>query len=105
MYNVDEEIQKVLVDTNQQLNDMQLENLKKELKHSFENYQKTMKYMVADAPIDILCLPKAIEQILFDNGLLRVYDLFDVDFTKIKGLGEGRIRQLTARLDQFFSML
>ena len=105
MYNVDEEIQKVLADTNQQLNDMQLEKLKKELKHSFENYQKTMKYMVADAPIEVLCLSKSLEKILLDNGLLRVYDLFDVDFVKIKGLGVSRIKELTTRIDEFFSML
>ena len=105
MYNVDDDIQKVLADTNLQLNEMQLEKLKKDLRTSFEGYQKTMKYLVADAPIEILCLPKAVEQILLDNGLLRVYDLFDVDFVKIKGLGVTRIKDLTSRLDQFFSML
>jgi hypothetical protein len=77
----------------------------KELMAKFNEYQKTIAFMTADAPIEILCLPAPIEKILLSNGLLRVYDLFDCDFAKIKGFGVSRIRDLTARLDQFFSML
>ncbi len=85
--------------------DLKMQQLKDELIKKFADYRTTMAFMSGDAPIGVLCLPPAIENILLDNGLLRIYDLFNVDFVKIKGLGESRIRNLTARLDQFFSML
>ncbi len=85
--------------------DIDMQKLKKELRQKFDDYQKTMKYLLADAPIEVLCLPKAIESILLDEGFLRIYDLFNADFVKIKGLGAVRIRHLTASLDKFFSML
>jgi len=85
--------------------ELALSKIRIEVLKKYEEYNKTMKYMAADAPIEILCLPKAIETILITNGYLRIYDLFDADFTKIKGLGVVRCRDLTACLDQFFSML
>ncbi len=85
--------------------EIDLAKLKEELKKKFKDYQNTMRYLAADAPIQILCLPPAIEKILLDQGFLRVYDLFDIDFVKIKGLGAARIRHLTSSLDKFFSML
>lgn len=85
--------------------DLALAKLKEELSQKFREYQMTMKFMMADAPIEILCLNHKVEKILLDSGFLRVYDLFDVDLTKVKGLGAIRIRELTTRLDQFFSML
>ena len=85
--------------------DMRLEALKKALTNKFEDYKKTINYMAADAPIAILNLDKTTQTILVNQGLLRVYDLFDVNFVEIKGLGEIRIRNLTTCLDQFFSML
>lgn len=83
----------------------ELEKLRKELRMKFANYQRTMKYLSADAPISVLCLPGIIEKILSDSGFLRIYDLFDLDLIKVKGLGVSRVRQLTTRLDEFFSML
>ena len=85
--------------------DVDMAKLKEELKQKFQDYQKTMKYMLADAPIAILCLPISLEKILVDQGFLRVYDLFNADFVKIKGIGVVRVKQLTACLDKFFSML
>lgn len=85
--------------------DMKMQQLKQELSKKFEEYNVTMKYMLADAPISVLCLPAVTIRILSDNGLLRIYDLFDVDFSKIEGLGETRIRHLTTSLDQFIAML
>ena len=85
--------------------DLDMQKLKEELRKSFAKYQTTMKYMLADAPIGVLCLPETIEKILLDQGFLRIYDLFDVDLVKVKGLGIVRIKQLTASLDKFFSML
>lgn len=85
--------------------DIDIAKLKEELKNKFEDYQKTMKFMLGDAPIEILCLHPTIETILLNEGFLRVYDLFNVDLFKVKGLGVVRVKQLTTRLDQFFSML
>lgn len=85
--------------------DLDMAKLKEELRKSFRDYQATMKYMLADAPIAVLCLPIATENLLLDNGFLRIYDLFDGDFIKIKGFGIARVRHLTSGLDKFFSML
>ena len=85
--------------------DIDMDRLKQELRKKFHEYEVTMKYMLADAPIEILCLKPAIQDILLSEGLLRIYDLFNVDLVKVKGLGIVRIKELTARLDQFFSML
>ena len=87
------------------LHDVDMAKLKEELKQKFNDYQKTMKYMLADAPIEVLCLSSSLEKILTDQGFLRIYDLFDIDLVKIKGLGVVRIKQLTSSLDKFFSML
>lgn len=86
-------------------NDLELENLRRELRKSFDNYQKTLMYLSGDAPLAVLCLPPASENILSSHGCLRVYDLFNLDLTKVKGFGKVRIRELTTRLDQFFAML
>ncbi len=75
-----------------------------ELKETLGKYRNTMKYMAADAPIGVLCLDDRFEKILSDAGIFRVYDLFERDFTKIKGVGVVRARQLTSRVDEFLSM-
>ena len=85
--------------------DVDMAKLKQELRQKFHDYQTTMKFMLADAPIEILCLNPKIQAILLGEGLLRIYDLFNVDLIKVKGLGVVRIKELTTRLDQFFSML
>jgi len=86
-------------------NDEKLQKVREEVIKKMAEYRKTLAYLAADAPIGILCLPKPIENLLLTNGCFRVYDLFDRDFTEIKGFGDARIRDLTARLDEFFSML
>lgn len=78
--------------------------IKKELAESFASYNLTVKYMLADAPISILCLPPQTEKVLIANGCLRVYDIFDRDLAKIEGLDEIRIRHLTTCVDQFLSV-
>lgn len=82
-----------------------LRKIREEVLKRFDDYRNTLNYMVGDAPLQILCLPSIIESALLAHGCLRVYDLFDCDFTKVKGMGIVRIRDLTARLDQFFAML
>lgn len=82
----------------------ELLKINEELLKGLTNYRNTLSYMAGDAPIGVLCLPKTIEKILLRNGCLRVYDLFDCDFAKIKGLGKVRIRNLTSSLNEFLSI-
>lgn len=86
-------------------NDMKMQKIKDEVLKKFDEYRKTLNYMACDAPISILCLPTAIENALLAHGCCRIYDLFDLDFTKVKGLGTRRVGDLTSCLDKFFSML
>lgn len=81
-----------------------VKKINKKLVQSLQNYRKLMSYMVGDLPIGVLCLPKATETVLLNSGFLRVYDLFDRDLVKIKGIGKIRARHLTTRLDEFLSM-
>lgn len=85
--------------------DIELQKIKEQVLKKFSEYRTTMNYLAADAPIEILCLPKTIETLLIAANCLRVYDLINRDLTEIKGLGETRIRDLASRLDEFFSML
>jgi hypothetical protein len=82
-----------------------IKKINKKLLESLGNYRHFLNCMSADVPIGCLCLNPVIENILRENGFLRVYDLFNTDLTKIKGLGKRRIRELTSRLDEFVSML
>lgn len=91
--------------SNSFLEDTEMAKLKQELAEKFRDYQKTMQYMAADAPIEVLCLPPTVQKVLLDQGFLRIYDLFDVDLIEIKGIGIARVRDLTACLDKFLSML
>jgi hypothetical protein len=85
--------------------DLKMKKIKEDVLKSFSEYRNTITFMAADAPIAILCLPAVIENALLNHGCLRVYDLLNLDFTKVKGLGIARIRHLTTSLDEFFSML
>ena len=89
----------------EKLQDMQMAQLKKELVQKFNEYQTTIRFMAADAPIEILGLPTAINNALLTHGCFRIYDLFNCDFTKVKGLGPSRLSELTTCFDQFLSML
>jgi len=86
-------------------NDMKMQKIREEVLKKFNDYRQTINYMAADAPIGVLCLSPAIQSALVAHGCLRIYDLFDLDFVKVKGLGVRRIGELTASLDKFFSML
>ncbi len=90
--------------TSEEINDIEKKKINEELLKSLENYRKTMDYMSADVPLGCLCLSPAVETALRSAGCDRIYDLFDRDFTKIKGLGVTRIRDLTTRLNQFLSI-
>lgn len=88
-FNIDDEVKKKIAEH-------LIENL--------ANYRKTLKYLSTDVPIQVLCLVPAVEKILIRNGFNRVYDIIDADLIKIKGLGDARIRYLTARLNEFISV-
>lgn len=85
--------------------DLKMKKLKEEVLKSFNDYRKTLDFMAADAPISVLMLPTAVESKLKSVGCLRIYHLLNMDLTKIEGLNDIRIRDLTSRLDQFLSML
>ena len=86
------------------IQEKEMKKIAKNLDKSLKYYRQNIAYLAGDAPISLLCLPKTIEKILLDNGLDRIYCLFDRDLTEITGLGDVRIRDLTARLKQFFAM-
>lgn len=67
-------------------------------------YRKTLAYMAANVPIQVLVLPKVVEKLLISQGYIRVYDLICCDLTEIKGLGESRRNLLASRLDEFFTV-
>lgn len=77
---------------------------KKNLEEDLYHYRTILQFMEANVPIEVLCLPKPIENILIRDGCNRVYDLISRDLTKIKGIGDIRLDLLTSRLDQFFSV-
>ena len=83
----------------------EMRKIAKNLDKSIKNYRNNMSFMAGDAPISMLCLTPSLEKRLISHGLFRIYDLFDCDFTEVKGLGAIRIRDLTASLDKFLSML
>lgn len=87
-----------------ELSESDIKKINKELLESLQNYRKTISFLAGDAPIEVLCLSKPIEKALISDGCLRVYDLFDRDLTKIKGIGKTRIRELTTSLNQFISV-
>lgn len=86
------------------LSKSQIKKINKKLLESLQNYRNFVSYMAGDVPIGVLCLPKATEKALLNNGFLRVYDLFNADLAEIKGIGKVRIRDLTSSLDQFLAM-
>lgn len=86
------------------LSEEDMTKINKKLLESLQNYKNTVMYMQGDVPIGVLCLKKATEKLLSDNGISRVYDLFDMDFTKIEWLNDLARRDLTTRFNQFIAM-
>lgn len=77
---------------------------KLDLEESYKQYRKTLYYMGANVPLQVLCLPKTLEKLLLKEGILRVYDLIGRNFTEIKGVGDRSNDLLTARLNEFLSV-
>jgi len=80
--------------------DLEKEEHKKNLAH----YRQTLGYMSANVPIESLCLPTVIENILIKEGFIRVYDLMAHDFREVKGIGRDRFDIIAASLDEFVSI-
>lgn len=83
---------------------MDLIDKKEQMKEDFAHYRKTLQYMGGNVPVEVMCLPKEIENILIKRGFSRVYDLIGLDLTKIKGLGDSRVDILSAALDEFITV-
>jgi hypothetical protein len=82
----------------------EIERIAKEHQQILSEYKKKLAFFAADAPIEALCLPKTTQTILINQGILRIYDLFNIDLGEIKGLGDVRCRDLTSRLNEFFAI-
>lgn len=82
----------------------EIKNDAEEFKKNLGHYRNVLSYMGANVPIEVLCLPKVIENALLKDGCLRVYDLINRDLTEIKGIGRDRLALLTSRLDEFFTI-
>ena len=55
--------------------------------------------MVADVPIQTLCLPKINRKDIIEEWVLACLRILGIDFTEIKGIGITRTRDLASRLD------
>ncbi len=77
---------------------------KVDLKKDLAQWRRLLSYMGANVPIQVLCLPKAVEKSLISEGILRVYDLIDRDLAEIKGIGLARGELIASRLDEFFTV-
>lgn len=80
------------------------EKVNERLQRDFVHYRQTLSFLGANVPIETLCLPKPIENLLIKQNYSRVCDLIGEDLGKIKGLGDARLRYLTSRLDEFLTM-
>ncbi len=47
---------------------MDLVDKKEQMKADFAHYRKTLQYMGGNVPIEVMCLPKEIENILIKRG-------------------------------------
>ena len=80
------------------------DNEKEQYKQNLSRYRQIIGYMSANVPIEAMCLPRVIENILIREGFLRVYDLMAHDFRKVKGIGSDRFDIIATSLDEFTSM-
>jgi hypothetical protein len=85
--------------------DKLLREIREKTLQGLKEYEKVISLMACDAPLSVLCIPKIVEKTLNENGIHRVYELLHTDFIKIEALSVIQARDLTARLDQFITML
>lgn len=79
----------------------ELREIRFNLEQDLQNYRRCLSYLEGDAPIQVLCLPKAVQTILIKNDLLRIYDLSFERLKSVKGLGEKRLNLVLGRVRTF----
>ena len=80
---------------------IEMDKIKKDMMEGIKGYQNYIDFCVSNVPIQALCLPKNIENILLKNDLTRVYQLTTADLAKIKGFGDQKVRIVTDSLAKF----
>lgn len=76
------------------------DQLDRDLKH----YRHVLGFLGANAPIECLCLPKNINDLLRANKVTLVFDLIDCDIRDLNGIGRQKGDIIRARLDEFLSI-
>lgn len=80
------------------------ESVEDKAKKDLAHYRTVLQFMGANVPIQVLCLPPEIENVLLRDECVRVYDLLGRDLSMIKGIGNRRLNLLRSRLDEFFAV-
>lgn len=88
------------ISKNEQIMEKELKKIQKNFFKQISNYKDYIRQCELDLPIEVLCLPSAILNILKREGISRVFHLSGMDFTKIKGLGSNRIALLQTSLNK-----
>lgn len=88
------------ISKNDQVMEKELKKIQKNFFKQISNYKNYIRQCELDLPIESLCLPTTILNILKRHGISRVFHLSGLDFTKIKGLGSSRLTMLQSRLDK-----
>ena len=71
------------------------------LAENLAHYRDFVNCFGANLPIQAMCLPKRIENVLLRDGFDRIYDLLYKDFREVKGLGKAGFELIVSRLDEF----
>ena len=79
------------MDENLNIMNKEIVKIKNHLIESIQNYKDCIDNFSYDVPIQVLCLPQNIQNILFRNNIFRVNDIRNTDLGKIKGLGDKKI--------------
>jgi hypothetical protein len=86
---------------NEKIMRKEMEKIQKNFLKQIDSYKNYIRQCELDAPIEVLCLPNEILNILKRNGFSRVANICAADLTKIKGLGQTRLAVLQSCLDKF----
>lgn len=78
--------------------------IREELRKQSQRYQRMMRILETDAPIEVLCLDKKIEDLLRIHCFFRIYEILDVNLSEVEFLTDRDVRHIAARLNQFTSM-
>lgn len=79
----------------------EMQKISKNLIECINNYNNYIKDATLDVPIEVLCLPDKINDLLHKNDLFRVGEIISLDLTKIEGLHQRGILLIQKRLRDF----